>query len=69
VDFDVYRRDSTGYGYLDTLGPLEVPKRGSRAGLNRQGENHGAQDQASSSEAPAGSAFAVVGGAKGYYEP
>ncbi len=67
VDFDVYRRDSTGYEYLDTLGPLELPKRGSRAGLNRQGETNLAQDQASSAGGPAAPGFAVVGG-KGHYD-
>lgn len=67
VDFDVYRADSTGYDYLATLGPLEVPRRGSRAGLTKQGETQVAQEQASSEDAPAGAAFTVVGGAKGYY--
>lgn len=32
VAFDVYRRDRAD-GYLGTLGPLEKPRRGSRAGL------------------------------------
>jgi predicted amidohydrolase len=33
VDFSVYDRARFGNGYLDNLGPLEMPARGSRAGL------------------------------------
>jgi hypothetical protein len=68
VDFDVYRRDSTGYDYLATLGPLEIPRRGSRAGLTGQGENKGAKQEASTAEPAGGSAFAVIHGAKSHYE-
>jgi predicted amidohydrolase len=34
VDFSVYERTSTTNDYLKTLGPLEIPKQGSRAGLH-----------------------------------
>ncbi len=34
VDFSVYDRNSGWDEYLNTLGPLEVPKQGSRAGLH-----------------------------------
>ncbi len=33
VDFSVYDRNSGWHDYLSTLGPLELPKQGSRAGL------------------------------------
>lgn len=33
VDFSVYDRTASGFGYLQTLGPLVVPERGSQAGL------------------------------------
>lgn len=33
VDFTVYERGSVGHAYLDSLGPLEMPHRGSRAGI------------------------------------
>ena len=67
VDFDVYRRDSTNYGYLDSLGPLEVPKRGSRAGIDKQGERRGAQTQEAVAEHPP-AGFAVIGGGKSSLE-
>ncbi|MDA3856643.1 MAG: carbon-nitrogen hydrolase family protein [Roseovarius sp.] len=34
VDFSVYERTSTTNDYLKTLGPLEIPQQGSRAGLH-----------------------------------
>jgi len=34
VDFSVYDRNSGWDDYLKTLGPLEIPKQGSRAGLH-----------------------------------
>ncbi len=34
VDFSVYDRNSGADGYLRTLGPLEIPSQGSRAGLH-----------------------------------
>ncbi|SLN20393.1 Formamidase [Roseovarius gaetbuli] len=34
VDFSVYDRTSTTNDYLKTLGPLEIPQQGSRAGLH-----------------------------------
>lgn len=34
VDFSVYHRGAPGFDYLDTLGPLAIPSRGSRAGLS-----------------------------------
>ena len=33
VDFPVYQRDSGADAYLNSLGPLAIPERGSRAGL------------------------------------
>lgn len=33
VDFSVYDRTASGFGYLQTLGALVVPERGSQAGL------------------------------------
>lgn len=37
VEFDVYRRGAVGEAYLDSLGPLVKPERGSRAGLVKGG--------------------------------
>lgn len=34
TDFSVYDRDSGTDGYLKTLGPLQIPQQGSRAGLH-----------------------------------
>ncbi|MBI1209124.1 MAG: carbon-nitrogen hydrolase family protein [Azospirillum sp.] len=34
AEFPVYRRRAPGFAYLDRLGRLEVPRRGSRAGLD-----------------------------------
>ena len=34
VDFTVYQRGNSSSGYLQSLGPLRVPERGSRAGLD-----------------------------------
>ncbi|SEW37794.1 Predicted amidohydrolase [Aliiroseovarius sediminilitoris] len=34
VDFSIYDRDSGADAYLKTLGPLEIPTQGSRAGLH-----------------------------------
>ena len=34
TDFDVYDRNSGTDSYLKTLGPLEIPQQGSRAGLH-----------------------------------
>jgi hypothetical protein len=33
VDFPVYRRDGIADAYLNSLGPIALPQRGSRAGL------------------------------------
>jgi hypothetical protein len=33
VDFSVYRREAGVDGYLQTLGPLQIPAQGSRAGI------------------------------------
>lgn len=42
VDFTVYDKDSGVSAYLDTLGPLEIMARGSKAGLAFGGEKHSA---------------------------
>lgn len=46
VAFTVYDRDAGIAGYLDTLGPLEMPERGSRAGLDRHPDSAHAREKA-----------------------
>ncbi len=43
VEFSVYDRTSGVDGFLNTLGPLEVPQQGSRAGLHVDVPMHGAR--------------------------
>ena len=50
VEFDVYRRDSTDYAYLATLGKLEMPERGSRAGLPKRGAETGNETEETDGE-------------------
>lgn len=61
VEFDVYQRDWTQSQYLATLGPLEIPKRGSRAGLNRQGETSDAQGSGASDALSENAAVTTAG--------
>ena len=37
VDFSIYQRESGADSYLQTLGPLEIPTQGSRAGIQPDG--------------------------------
>lgn len=39
VEFSVYRKDTFDHSYLESLGPLKTPSRGSRAGLSSLGAN------------------------------
>lgn len=68
VEFDIYNRTQGEAPYLESLGPLEMPDRGSRAGLNvpRPGalelDRHGRPVQSVRGTAPNGGAFGVIDG-------
>ncbi|MCP4327605.1 MAG: carbon-nitrogen hydrolase family protein [Alphaproteobacteria bacterium] len=58
VEFPVYRRDAPGFEYLDTLGPLAMPARGTRAGLGE----HADEAAADADEPSAAGPFEVIDG-------
>lgn len=63
VDFTVYDRARFGSDYLNQLGPLQMPSRGSRAGLDvRPGTLETQQPPGLSEPAGAGAPAASVGG-------
>jgi len=67
VEFDLYDRSQGEAPYLESLGPLKMPERGSRAGLDgRPGslelDRHGRPVQDVRGQPPSGAGFGVIDG-------
>ncbi|NNE24270.1 MAG: carbon-nitrogen hydrolase family protein [Rhizobiales bacterium] len=61
VDFPVYNRDATSEAYLHTLGPLEIPKQASAAGLDVSDPRQSVADEDRSKNSRAGVVAPLTG--------